>query len=228
MPKMTWHTVNKRLLWQHLIRMVIDKICKMTVKGVKSRSESSFSISYGVLELLRKTLGKGGFRLLPPPAWIGLRFENCQFFSPFNLYKVLDRHLECLQCSTEKFISERVVERRNAPALSWLLATPMWWGESQIGEIRTVAFMYTLLQNKRERWFRAPSPHPSFENWWRKEDIIIILKGIHLLQNKRERWFRAPFPFPPPPSLPTIHWRTDDLRKTNYNHFKGNPLEIPI
>ena len=42
MPKMTWHTVNIRLLWQHLIRMVIDKICKMTVKGVKSKSESFF------------------------------------------------------------------------------------------------------------------------------------------------------------------------------------------
>ena len=51
------HTVNKRLLWQHLIRMVIDKICKMTFEGVKSKSESFFSISDGVLELWRKTLG---------------------------------------------------------------------------------------------------------------------------------------------------------------------------
>ena len=39
---------------QHLITMVIDKICKMTVKGVKLKSESSFSISCGVLELWRK------------------------------------------------------------------------------------------------------------------------------------------------------------------------------
>ena len=39
--------------------MVIDKICKMTVKGVKSKSESFFSISHGVLELWRKTL-RGG------------------------------------------------------------------------------------------------------------------------------------------------------------------------
>ena len=31
--------------------MVIDKIYKMTVKGVKLKSESFFSISYGVLEL---------------------------------------------------------------------------------------------------------------------------------------------------------------------------------
>ena len=35
--------------WQHLITMVIDKICKMTVKGVKLKSESFFSISSGVL-----------------------------------------------------------------------------------------------------------------------------------------------------------------------------------
>ena len=56
------------LLWKHLIRMVIDKICKMTVKGVKSKSEVSFNISwrFGVME---ETLG-GGFR---PPAWIGLK-----------------------------------------------------------------------------------------------------------------------------------------------------------
>ena len=68
MPKMTWHTVNKRLLWQHLIRMVVDKICKMTVKGVKSKSESFFSISYGVLELWRKNL-RG--RIPPPPPGLG-------------------------------------------------------------------------------------------------------------------------------------------------------------
>ena len=39
------------------MRMVIDKICKMTVKGVKSKSESFFSLARGVLELWRKTLG---------------------------------------------------------------------------------------------------------------------------------------------------------------------------
>ena len=73
MPKMTWHTVNKRLLWQHLIRMVIDQICKMTVKGVKSKSESFFSISHDVLELWRKTLGGRIPPSPPPPAWIGLK-----------------------------------------------------------------------------------------------------------------------------------------------------------
>ena len=34
----------------------IDKICKMTVKGAKLKLESFFSISYGILELSRKTL----------------------------------------------------------------------------------------------------------------------------------------------------------------------------
>ena len=36
--------------------MVIDKIRKMSVKGVKLKSESYFSISPGVLELWRKNL----------------------------------------------------------------------------------------------------------------------------------------------------------------------------
>ena len=46
-------TVNKKLLWQRLMRMVIDKICKLTVKGVKSKSESFFfniSSRFGVME----------------------------------------------------------------------------------------------------------------------------------------------------------------------------------
>ena len=63
--KMTWHTGNKRLLWQHLTRMVIAKICKMSIKGVKLKSEIFFSISPGVLELWRKNLRGGGFH--PPP-----------------------------------------------------------------------------------------------------------------------------------------------------------------
>ena len=52
--------------------MVIDKIRKMTVKGVKLKSESFFLISPGVLELWRKNL-KGGIR---PPAWIGLSYPG--------------------------------------------------------------------------------------------------------------------------------------------------------
>ena len=47
--------------------MVIDKICKMTVEGIKSKLESFFSISHVVLELWRKTLGGGGFRPSPRP-----------------------------------------------------------------------------------------------------------------------------------------------------------------
>ena len=58
------HNGNKRLLWQHLTTMVIDEIHKMSVKGVKLKSESFFSISPGVLELWRKTLGG---RIPPPP-----------------------------------------------------------------------------------------------------------------------------------------------------------------
>ena len=54
------HIGNKRLPWKHLIIMVIDKICKMTVKGLKLKQESFFSISCGVLELWRKALGGGG------------------------------------------------------------------------------------------------------------------------------------------------------------------------
>ena len=62
--RMTWHTGNKRLLWQHLTTMVIDKIRKVSIKGVKLKSESFFSISSGILELWRKTLGG---RISPPP-----------------------------------------------------------------------------------------------------------------------------------------------------------------
>ena len=47
--------------------MVIDKICRMTVKDVKSKSESFFSISHGTLEVWRKNLSGGGGRIPPPP-----------------------------------------------------------------------------------------------------------------------------------------------------------------
>ena len=56
---------NKRLLWQHLTTMVIEKIRRMSIKGVKLKSESFFSISPGVLELRRKNL-RGG-QIPPPP-----------------------------------------------------------------------------------------------------------------------------------------------------------------
>ena len=52
------HTESKRLPWQHLITTVIDKICKITIKGVKLKSESFFGTSYGIFELWRY-----GFRL---------------------------------------------------------------------------------------------------------------------------------------------------------------------
>ena len=45
--------------------MVIDKIRKMSVKGVKLKSESFFSISPGVLELRRKNLWGDGFPPVP-------------------------------------------------------------------------------------------------------------------------------------------------------------------
>ena len=40
------HTENKRLPWQDLFTVVIDKMCKMTVKGVKSKSESTCKDSH--------------------------------------------------------------------------------------------------------------------------------------------------------------------------------------
>ena len=53
--------------------MVIDKICKMSIKGVKLKSESFFSISPGVLELWRKNLRGGRFRPPGPDRVKGLR-----------------------------------------------------------------------------------------------------------------------------------------------------------
>ena len=65
---------KQKVAWQHLTTMVIAKICKMSIKGVKLKSESFFSISPGVLELWRKNLRGGGFR--PPPVQIGLKLEH--------------------------------------------------------------------------------------------------------------------------------------------------------
>ena len=52
--------------YYNLATMVIDKIRKMSVKGVKLKSESYFSISLGVLELFRKNL-RGADSAPPPP-----------------------------------------------------------------------------------------------------------------------------------------------------------------
>ena len=61
---------------------------------------------------------------------------------------------------------------------------------------------YTLLQNKRGRWFRTPPPppHRSFENRWRNIDILyIILRGIvwrfwFILNFSKIFWFREMTP----------------------------------
>ena len=50
---------KQKLLWHHLTTTVIDKTRKMTVKGVKLKSESFFVISLGVLELWKKNLWGG-------------------------------------------------------------------------------------------------------------------------------------------------------------------------
>ena len=55
--------------------MAIDNIRNMSVKGVKLKSESFFSISPGVLELWRKNL-KGRGADSAPPVQIGLSLIN--------------------------------------------------------------------------------------------------------------------------------------------------------
>ena len=56
--------------------MVIDKIRKISVKGVKLKSENYFSISPGVLELWRKNLIGGEFRLPPGPDRVEAVFNS--------------------------------------------------------------------------------------------------------------------------------------------------------
>ena len=86
--KMTWHTRNKRLLWQHLTTMVIDKMRKMSIKGVKLKSESFFLISPVVLELWRKNLSGGGFR---PPGPDRVKMPTCTIQGGLYLFHyVLD------------------------------------------------------------------------------------------------------------------------------------------
>ena len=65
--------------------MVIDKIRKMSIKGVKLKSESFFSISPGVLELWRKNLGGGGGADSALPVQIGL---NCAIFVSMQYRKI--------------------------------------------------------------------------------------------------------------------------------------------
>ena len=82
--KMTWHTGNKRLLWQHLTTMVIAKICKMSIKGVKLKSESFFSISPRVLELWRKNLR--GADSAPPPGPDRVKLEVAMILTILKLF----------------------------------------------------------------------------------------------------------------------------------------------
>ena len=62
--KMTLHNGNKRLLWQHLTAIVIDKICKMSVKGVSQTQKVSFQYLLEFWSYGGKTLGG---RIPPPP-----------------------------------------------------------------------------------------------------------------------------------------------------------------
>ena len=69
-----------------------------------------------------------------------------------------------------------------APLFAWRCAslskykTTLWFRNNWFIHLSN----YTLLQNRRGRWFREPPPPPrSFENRWRNIDILyIILKGI--------------------------------------------------
>ena len=64
-----------------MITIVIDKLCKMTVKRVKLKSESFFLISPGVLELWRKNLRGGGADFPPGMDRVnGLNYHNFHIF----------------------------------------------------------------------------------------------------------------------------------------------------
>ena len=58
--------------------MVTDKIRKMSIKGVKLKSESFFSISPGVLEIWRKNL-RGADSA--PPVQIGLKAKTTRHYA---------------------------------------------------------------------------------------------------------------------------------------------------
>ena len=107
---MAWHTGNKRLLWQHLTAMVIDKIRKMSVKGVKVKSESFFSISPGVLELWGKNL-RGADSASPPPVQMGLSAlgRDTSHFEIFEFWAhLMSKHqalASCIPCLSVDIIS---------------------------------------------------------------------------------------------------------------------------
>ena len=62
--------------------MVIAKICKMSIKGVKLKSESFFSISPGVLELWRKNL-RGADSAPPGPDRVKLQLHYAIYLLRF-------------------------------------------------------------------------------------------------------------------------------------------------
>ena len=74
-PKVMCHIENKMLLWQHLIEIFFDEICKMTVKCVKLKSESFFQYLMAFWSYEGK-LAKRRIPPLPPPpppVWIQLK-----------------------------------------------------------------------------------------------------------------------------------------------------------
>ena len=72
--------------------MVIDKICKMTVKGVKLKSERFFLISPGVLESWRKNLSP------PPPAGV----DRVKVIFSFGNILSISFSCSLLVCAREK------------------------------------------------------------------------------------------------------------------------------
>ena len=70
--------------------MVIEKIRKMSIKGVKLKSESFFSISPGVLELWRKNLRGGADSATPGPDRVKVLIK--ELYNLFNFFCVSIRN----------------------------------------------------------------------------------------------------------------------------------------
>ena len=100
--KMTWQTGNKRLLWQHFTTMVINKIRKMSIKGVKLKSESLFSISAGVLELWKKNL-RGADSVPPGPDRVKGPCHHFWKVWTGEQAKSNDVYISCSHCTVETF-----------------------------------------------------------------------------------------------------------------------------